>query len=800
MLSLFILLASLSNAPPSDQLIAHQDATTSEVTLGNERIRLRFQPVKPAQFDIHPKGYAGYTVELADKDAWAPMATATYFTSFCYRCTWGRDWLNYVIPDTVTLHRDARSATAVFSRIQWDVDQGRWEFTFTFTVRPGSPIVDVTYSAVSNSPTKLLLMWGPRLCAGEGSFGADKDEALFPGLEYLGRNERSSANPALAPDAQKWFVPSPAKITIPLMSVLHAGKLVGIMWNPLRKWVNEETCPSAVFASPNWLDSKEHHLLGLFVPGVPKHVAENSLRAHTPVEVPAGAEIAISAQIFALPAQHAVDAVDLYLKEHGVPQPTTKPMSPEATIKLCVNALLHKAPTSQPSGWPAQFGPGTNGPWLTPALGLIEAANHLKDAALRQRAEKIGRTVMAGHPQRQTAAALRMGGLAEAIQAEIAQARNRIKQQQPDGSWCYEPSITDEQGLGFLYAPPWNKVITPSGTKSQGITAGELAGLFSSVLITNDLAALAAAMKGLDHLDSHAIPFVYRQPECPPSPSLHGAYSALRCHLIAYRITGDKKHLERAVYWARTGLPFIYFWALPAEPVQGGYIPLAEKPRVTAEELYGDSRRQAMLYGGLYGYGSSQFSHHWFGILVQWIALVYADDLMALADYDESLPWRRIADGIVTSAMWLTYDQPPFAGHLPDAFNLDLWTPSGPAIGPHDMLQAILRQYHGWDWRPRTVVVRAEDQRCHVTSTFLPSNAEFTKGNLSFTLNDPQWPHVRAIIAGIGENPQITVDGQPLQRADDLESAEECWSPGPAGLTLLKVRQTTSPRQVAVRF
>ena len=30
-----------------------------------------------------------------------------------------------------------------------------------------------------------MLTWGPRLCAGDGTFGEAKDEALFPGLEYL---------------------------------------------------------------------------------------------------------------------------------------------------------------------------------------------------------------------------------------------------------------------------------------------------------------------------------------------------------------------------------------------------------------------------------------------------------------------------------------------------------------------------------------------------------------------------------------------------------------------------------------
>jgi hypothetical protein len=79
----------------------------------------------------------------------------------------------------------------------------------------------------------------------------------------------------------------------------------------------------AAKARANWIDvtysAKNNHLLGLYVPNILKYAAENSLRAHTPAIIEAGQTVSISCRIFAGPAQHATDAVDLYLKIEGGP-------------------------------------------------------------------------------------------------------------------------------------------------------------------------------------------------------------------------------------------------------------------------------------------------------------------------------------------------------------------------------------------------------------------------------------------------------------------------------------------------
>ncbi len=292
---------------------AVKDPATSEVTLSNARVRLRFHHGQP-KFGVFPLGYTGYTLELFRSGQWLPAGSVPYFTAYSYRSGWGRDWLHYVVPQAVELKQEDGAATAVFKAEQADLDRVGWRFAFTFALKSGSPAVEIAYSATVSEHRDLLLFMGPRFHAGEGAFGSAKDEALFPGLEYLHGSERSSALSALAPDARLQCTPHPARITIPLMAVAKDGMLTGMWWDPLQRWDGTHTCPSATFASPNWIEDEPNHLMTLFLPSVPEFVPENGTRAHTPLSMPAGGTVTLKAALFAAPGAHVTDAVDLWLQ------------------------------------------------------------------------------------------------------------------------------------------------------------------------------------------------------------------------------------------------------------------------------------------------------------------------------------------------------------------------------------------------------------------------------------------------------------------------------------------------------
>lgn len=772
------------------------DAKSGEAALSNGLVRVRFHPAAPGKFGLFPRGYTGYTLDIKQAGAWTPMATAKYFTSYVYRSAWGRDWLHYVIPKKVEVRNAPAEAAIVFSESQVDLDGVTWSFTFAFTLRPDRPVVEVNYSASPSARRELLLFWGPRLSVGEGTFGKAKDEALFPGLEYLGKEERSSANPAIAPDARMFFTPHPRKVTIPLMAVVHQGRMAGLMWD-WRPSPDEGAGPTPLFASPNWLEGKDNHLLGVFAPGIPNYVPENGLRAHTPMPVEAGKQVSIQARMFACQAAHAVDAVDLYLAEHGgVPAPAAPPMDRAAALELLVRGATSTSWDAPKKGWRRLFGMDTCA-LTTSIVDLYESATLVSDPKLAQQARRAADEALSVQEGRTLDLALRVGGLPRVLDALEKTAAERMRSQQPDGSWIYTESELAEGGLAGLYAPPDPKVIAPTGTKSQGITASRLADLMDYVLVSGDEVALKAAMRGLADLDRYAIPYAIYNDECPPSPSLHGSYLGLRCYLAAYRLTGEKRFLERAVYWAKTGLPFVYLWSAGPQPVGSGCINGVKRLYPKGEALFQNPRRDPMLYGALYGYGSSQYMHHWYGLLVQWIGLVYAQDITELARYDSTLPWKRIAEGIVTSCLWQTADRAPYTGYWPDAFSVETWVPSGPWMSPEALLDTFLPCMCGRRLAADTVVLRAGTQRAHLTSVATIGQPTFAGNSVRFTLDAPGWPCCRAVVAPVRE-PSVVVDGRKLAKTDDLEKAEEAFAAFPHGLVLLKLRQTGQARVVEV--
>ena len=114
--------------------------------------------------------------------------------------------------------------------------------------------LEVAAALTSARAAGLILFRPIALLAGEGSFGADLQEAIFPGLEYLTRGERSSGTLDASPPHDLRFAPHPHRITIPLMAVASPrGDVVSLMWQmpPAARQVG----PAAAFASPNWLRS-----------------------------------------------------------------------------------------------------------------------------------------------------------------------------------------------------------------------------------------------------------------------------------------------------------------------------------------------------------------------------------------------------------------------------------------------------------------------------------------------------------------------------------------------------------------
>ena len=125
------------------------------------------------------------------------------------------------------------------------------------------------------------------------------------------------------------------------------------MWDPLFEWADGEIMTSAKFASPNWVEDEDNHLMGLFVPSVPGWVKENEFEAKTPYPLESGKELRISAEIFSIEGGSVLDAVALWADEHGgFPEPKPWPRSLDEEMALCRTAYLSTLWNPEAKGWP----------------------------------------------------------------------------------------------------------------------------------------------------------------------------------------------------------------------------------------------------------------------------------------------------------------------------------------------------------------------------------------------------------------------------------------------------------------
>ena len=143
------------------------------------------------------------------------------------------------------------------------------------------------------------------------------------------------------------------------------------------------------------------------------------------------------------------------------------------------------------------------------------------------------------------------------------------------------------------------------------------------------------------------------------TPDILASAYMLKCCMLGYEMTGNGEYLEKAEYWAWTGVPFVYL----VSPTSGAIGEYATTP------VLGATNWEAPV---------------WIGLPVQWCGLVYRTWLHALAKYKPDGPWEQIARGITLTGLNMSWPESDGErqGLLPDIFNLDSQHRDGPAINP----------------------------------------------------------------------------------------------------------------------
>ncbi|MEW6360180.1 MAG: hypothetical protein AB1696_27850 [Planctomycetota bacterium] len=737
------------------------------MVVGNDRLRLAF--------NRNSFGYGPAILEINRGLWWEACGVLPSLGEVLYRSKDGR-----VFQKMLFGKGNGREFKAEFD----DADGVRWTADVKFTPSPEAPWIKAEYSVQANADRQLIAFRGPTLYAGEGSFGAEKDAALFPGIEWLIKGERSSNWLDATPPRSDRYAPDPYKVTIPIMAVLADRKVVGLMWNALDKWDGERYCVTPHFLSPNVQDAQGNHKMSLFAPSIPEWVLESSLMATRPYDLKKDAKLTIACHIFAQEADDVLQGVKNWLQVYGVPGLQSKPRGYDEEMDLCMDYLNSRWDEEQQT-WLDWRGQKTGPSWaLEQYITYLDAA---QDSPVAQKARDIVAKCMAQYektPNRTYAMVttprcwptstlpFRLGRLAEAIRTAARDysgngtpgTRPGIALQREDGSWGFAPTGELQRLLG------------KEGESASGLTARAALPILTYARMTGDETFTESGLKALKNLDRFTVPRAAQVWEVPVhTPDILAAGYALMCYLEGYKITGRKEHLNKAIRWGYAGLPFVYMWGVDDRPV--------------------------MPFGGIAVYGCSFYVRNcWIGRPVQWCALDYAVALQELAKHDDSFPWRHFAEGITLSAMHQQSAEGEFKGRYPDSWILRTDERSWKAmLDPQLIIQNVLF-LTGRAKSPETAVHRSLGRDLRVTAVGEIKGLDYKDGVMSFELRDAPYKTSYIIVAGLESVDAISRSGAPVAQAEDTDQVEEGWELLPKiGVICLKLKTDQSPITVRIK-
>ncbi len=640
-------------------------------------------------------------------------------------------------------------------------EPGPLECTVTAFLPDDGGAMKVEATVKATEATRLAAVWGPAVHAGDRATGAEKGVAIFPGLEYLEGKEASSSTRDFAPPLNERWTPHKFKITVPAMMVetRQGGPALAVVWDPNQKWDGEHGQPGATFASPDFINAQDNHLMQLILPSVPDFIPESHEKATEPVPLAAGQSWTLTQYIVAgKPTPDATGALSEWVaKLVGYPQPEASPRSFEDEMALCRHGYLHTVWDAEKQGlrhvvgWASANAPGH-------ATLLLMDARAVAQGAARQ--EVLDRVKLIAE---KTVKEQGAGGLASSAQCHIMGWEFPYHWGQVDGAlagmkpMAYGALDSQEDDGGWGYTPDAERVkLGASGTRVIGIVARNAYLMAKWVAITGDPVVEAGLKRALRNLDQYRVPRGAQGWECPIlEPDVLASAYAVRAYVWAYMALGDDALIEKARYWARTGLAFQYAWD--------------------------DGKHPGMRYASIPVFGSTFFTHTWIGLPVQWCGLVYAYGLVELMRFDPNDLWRKEVEGMTVSGMYQQWpmDNKELAGTYPDSFG-QWFTHRNPVyINPED-IELNLLALKGRDPGLRSVRVPLGGGAVHVTAPgevratgSAATRAGDLHADITYLPNETFYATLGPVAVSGGA--KLTANGADLPQRDSLPAGQTGW-------------------------
>ncbi|MDO8597095.1 MAG: hypothetical protein Q7R45_10780, partial [Sulfuricaulis sp.] len=303
---------------------------------------------------------------------------------------------------------------------------------------------------------------------------------------------------------------------------------------------------------------------------------------------------------------------------------------------------------------------------------------------------------------------------------------------EPDGTIPYRRS-PDHPDYGRTHFAP----------DANGLTAQVVAALLESAVFSGDTNLMAQALVKLRALDKFrgTVPRGAQTWEIPlHTPDILASAHLVNAYALGYELTGERQFLDDAIYWAWTGVPFVYL-VNPTGQKVGSFSTIA---------VLGATGWKAPV---------------WFGRPVQWCGLVYADALHRLAKHDAAFPWAKIANGITAAGLQHTWraDDRERVGLLPDYYELLIQQSAGPAINPATIGVSAARLFGRGPVFDRQVF-RQAGLVVQAPSAIQPRADDAER--ISFATDG--WPGgvCSVLVSGFSKAPTVRVNGE-LCRWDD---------------------------------